>query len=144
MRDKSLLHYDDPVSKHWPEFAQNGKESVTIAQVCRHEAGLQKLPLLIPPEYLLTENIKLNKVGELFEKAPLIRLPHGMERSYHTFSQDLILNEIFRRVEPHGRTMAEYFEQELTEQFGFEGVYLRMNENELKYVYDNSFVGFRK
>lgn len=92
----------------------------------------------------MTENIKKNMVGVLFEKAPLVKLPHGLERSYHTFTQDMILNEIFRRVEPQGRTMAEYFEQEIREQFGFEGVYLRMNESELKYVYDGSFIGFRK
>lgn len=32
--------YEDPVCKHWPEFAQNGKEAITIADVLRHEAGL--------------------------------------------------------------------------------------------------------
>ena len=38
---RGLLAYDDKVAKHWPEFAQNGKEGITIADVLRHDAGLQ-------------------------------------------------------------------------------------------------------
>ena len=38
--DKGWLKYNDNVSKHWPEFAQNGKEHITIADVLRHDAGL--------------------------------------------------------------------------------------------------------
>eukprot|EP01045_Picozoa_sp_COSAG04_P009219 COSAG04_NODE_529_length_13029_cov_3.203248_9_plen_379_part_00 len=38
--DRGLLQYDDPVAEHWPEFAQNGKEHITLADVLRHDAGL--------------------------------------------------------------------------------------------------------
>ena len=29
--DQGLVTYDDKISKHWPEFAKNGKEDITIA-----------------------------------------------------------------------------------------------------------------
>ena len=37
---KGLFKYEDNISKHWPEFAQNGKENVTISDVFRHQSGL--------------------------------------------------------------------------------------------------------
>src|SRR4051794_34681199 len=38
--DRGLLDYDDLVSKHWPEFARNSKETITVRHVLCHEAGL--------------------------------------------------------------------------------------------------------
>ncbi len=38
--DQGRLRYDDPVAKHWPEFAQAGKERITVAQLLSHQAGL--------------------------------------------------------------------------------------------------------
>lgn len=37
---KGLAAYDDPVSKHWPEFAAQGKGQITIRQAMHHSAGL--------------------------------------------------------------------------------------------------------
>ncbi len=28
--DRGLLEYDAPIAKYWPEFAQNGKEKITV------------------------------------------------------------------------------------------------------------------
>ena len=41
--DRGLLSYSDKVSKHWPEFGQKGKDNITVADVMRHEAGLNVL-----------------------------------------------------------------------------------------------------
>jgi len=38
--DRGLINYEDLVSKHWPNFAQHGKEQITIEMVMRHQAGL--------------------------------------------------------------------------------------------------------
>src|SRR5262245_44933811 len=40
LADRGLLDYDDPVTKYWPDFAQAGKERVTIRQLLCHQAGL--------------------------------------------------------------------------------------------------------
>ena len=34
------LSYDDKVSDHWPEFAQNGKGDITVSQMMSHQAGI--------------------------------------------------------------------------------------------------------
>ena len=39
--DQGLIEYSDKISKHWPEFAENGKGDITIADLMRHEAGLK-------------------------------------------------------------------------------------------------------
>ena len=38
--EAGVISYDDTVASHWPEFAANGKEHVTIGQMMSHQAGL--------------------------------------------------------------------------------------------------------
>ena len=62
---QGLFDYNDKIATYWPEFGQNGKENVTIAQVFRHESGLAWFTEPIPTvENAWTENIKSNKMGE--------------------------------------------------------------------------------
>ena len=37
---RGWLDYDERVCAYWPEFAQNGKETVTVRQLLAHQAGL--------------------------------------------------------------------------------------------------------
>jgi len=37
---KGYFDYDEKVSKYWPEFAQNGKENITLRQLLSHQAPL--------------------------------------------------------------------------------------------------------
>jgi CubicO group peptidase (beta-lactamase class C family) len=38
--DRGLLDLDEPIASYWPEFAQAGKESITVRMVLSHQAGL--------------------------------------------------------------------------------------------------------
>jgi CubicO group peptidase (beta-lactamase class C family) len=38
--EQGKLKLDDPVAKHWPEFAAHGKDKVTIEQCLLHTSGL--------------------------------------------------------------------------------------------------------
>src|SRR5687768_12540799 len=49
------LDYDAPVARYWPEFAQNGKEKVTVRQLLGHEAGI----------VLLDEKLSVEKLSDL-------------------------------------------------------------------------------
>jgi CubicO group peptidase (beta-lactamase class C family) len=43
-----VLGLDDPLARHWPEFGQNGKETITIRWVRQHRSRLpygRSLPL---------------------------------------------------------------------------------------------------
>ena len=50
--DRGLIDPADPVAQHWPEFAANGKEQVTIAHLLSHSAGLPGFDEPIAPEDL--------------------------------------------------------------------------------------------
>ena len=43
---RGWLDYDVPVARYWPEFAQHGKEHITVRQLLGHEAGL--VPRAVP------------------------------------------------------------------------------------------------
>ena len=58
MREQGLVEYTEKVTKYWPEFGQNGKDKLTVANVMKHEAGLNRLKTMIGPEDLTTEAIK--------------------------------------------------------------------------------------
>jgi aarF domain-containing kinase len=44
LADKGLVEYDVPVAEYWPEFAQNGKERISVAQALSHQAGIHAMP----------------------------------------------------------------------------------------------------
>ena len=65
--DKKMLDYDQKISDIWPEYAKNGKEEGTLADLMRHELGL---PFLSETPYMqdcTLENIKNNKIGAMIE-----------------------------------------------------------------------------
>ena len=73
------MHYQDPVCQHWPEFCSSddqAKAQLTIADVLRHEAGLQVLNQKINIEDCYPENIPTNNVGKVIEAQDLV-YPHA-------------------------------------------------------------------
>ena len=108
--EKNLLNYSEKVSKYWPEFGQNDKENITLADVLRHESGLSWLDHTFAKEDFYSENIKANKIGEIIEKCAQ-KFPGKTSREYHLISRGCILNEIIRRVDPQNRTIGEIIRQ---------------------------------
>ena len=43
---RGLISYDAKVADYWPEFAQGGKDAITVRQLLSHQAGL---PVVSPP-----------------------------------------------------------------------------------------------
>ncbi len=112
---KGLLKYDAKITDYWPEFGANGKEGVTVADLMRHEAGLANFDTSLDLEDLFAENIKQNAVGRIIEQHALrYESPGGGKREYHALTRGWIVNELFRRVDPAGRTIGEYLREEVS------------------------------
>lgn len=112
---KGLLSYDARITEYWPEFGTNGKAGLTIADLMRHEAGLANFDTSLDMEDLFTENIKANAVGRVIEQhAPSYRDPGSGKREYHALTRGWIVNEVFRRVDPRGRTIGEFFREDIS------------------------------
>jgi CubicO group peptidase (beta-lactamase class C family) len=75
----------------WPEFAQNGKERVTIAQLMSHQAGLSVLtnPVAVWDYELV--------VQALAAEAP--NWPPGEGHGYHPRTFGFLMDELVRRTE---------------------------------------------
>lgn len=115
---QGLLSYDEKMTKYWPEFGANGKGELTVADLMRHEAGLAAFNVSIDPSDLLRENIKQNKIGEIIESHPQTFRECGSEREYHAVTRGWIVNELFRRVDPKGRTIGEFISEDVNEPLG--------------------------
>jgi len=113
--DKGWLSYDEKISKYWPEFGQNGKKNVTLAEVLRHEAGMAYLQRALTFEELSHDGIKANKVGKVLEEEKQHFPPEklGSDRDYHACTRGVIMNEVFRRVHPKGSTIGEFLREEV-------------------------------
>lgn len=112
LQDQGLLSYDEKITKYWPEFGQNGKENVTVADLMRHESGLAQLNTPVSLENTLRENIKKNAIGAIIETDKQ-EFPADGKREYHAITRGWIANEIFRRVDKKNRTIGEFLSQEI-------------------------------
>ena len=110
---RGLIAYDARITQYWPEFGAQGKEGVTVADLMRHEAGLANFDTPLDAEDLFTENIKKNAVGQVIEQHAPSYSPGG-KREYHAITRGWIVNELFRRVDPEGRTIGEFLRQEIS------------------------------
>jgi CubicO group peptidase (beta-lactamase class C family) len=108
--DRGLARYEDRVSQYWPEFGAAGKESITIAQLLSHQAGLTGWvePMTID-DMLSTEIASARLVGQ----APFW-LP-GTACGYHAFSTGPIATILFKRIE--GRTIRQFVADEIARPF---------------------------
>ena len=59
------MKYTEKISTYWPEFGQNGKGDITVADLMRHEAGLVFLNPPLHVEDTLTGEKSLEAQSEL-------------------------------------------------------------------------------
>ena len=112
--DKKLLSYNAKVKEYWPEFGSLGKEDLTLADVLRHEGGLNYTSHKFSEADFSRENIKAGCVSQWLEKEPAHwDSPDVSRRAYHAITRGWILNEIVRRVDPEERTIGEILYQEV-------------------------------
>jgi CubicO group peptidase (beta-lactamase class C family) len=107
LKERGKIAYDDLVSKHWPEFAQNGKETVTIRHILTHRGGFPQTPESLPP----SDWPDWSKVTHAMEQAPAIYTP-GETLAYHPINYGWVIAELVRRVD--GRSFDKFFSEELT------------------------------
>jgi CubicO group peptidase (beta-lactamase class C family) len=139
---KGLLDYKAKVVDYWPEFGAHGKSELTVADLLRHEGGMAAFDTTIDPENLLPENIKRNRVGAIVEEQTAkFRAGDRSRREYHAITRGWILNELFRRVDPAGRTIGEYLREDITAPLGADA-YIGVPEKELSRISRVKSLGF--
>jgi len=112
---RGWLDYDAPVARYWPEFAQAGKEAVTVRQLLGHEAGL----------VWLDEEISIDRLRDLDGVARVLARqkpvwPPGTRHGYHAMTVGLYMQELVRRVDPAHRTLGRFFREEIAAPLGLD------------------------
>lgn len=116
--DRGLVDYDAPVAHYWPEFAQAGKEGVTVRQVLCHEAGLHGIRGLVDhSERMLDWEYMVDALAA----APPAYAP-GTANGYHALTYGWLVGELVRRVS--GTAVDEFVQKELAAPLGLDGLHI--------------------
>jgi CubicO group peptidase (beta-lactamase class C family) len=111
--DQGRLDYGQTVASVWPEFAQAGKDEITVAQVMSHQDGLAGLVEPMDPALWLDWDAI---TGKLAAQAPL--WPPGTASGYHPMTFGFTAGEVFRRVD--GRSIGRALREDLAQPFGLD------------------------
>ncbi len=95
------LKLDQRVAELWPEFAQAGKEKITLAQLLSHQAGLCALDRRV--DVLDYDAV----IRALETQKPL--WPPGTAHGYHARTFGFLLDELVRRIA--GKTLSDYWQE---------------------------------
>lgn len=117
---RGLFDYDERISKYWPEFAQQGKDKITVRQLMAHQAGLYAFDEL-GDRSIIADPDRLAEV--LARQRPAH--PPGERQVYHGVSLGYYESELLRRVDPKHRTLGRYFQDEIATPLGLD-FYIRL------------------
>ena len=127
LAERGTLDYDDPIARHWPEFARNGKDGVLIRHALSHTAGLPKLPPGTTQDDVTDWVAMCERVADL---APL--WPPGQQLAYHSLTYGWIVGGVAERAD--GRSFATIVAEEIAAPLGLDGLYFGVPADALNRV----------
>jgi CubicO group peptidase (beta-lactamase class C family) len=120
---RGWLDYEERVCTYWPEFAQQGKERITVRQLLAHQAGL----------FAFDEPVDRSVVADLDRLAVVLARPRpawepGTRQAYHGITLGYYESELLRRIDPRHRSLGQFFQDEIATPLGLD-VYIRLPED---------------
>jgi CubicO group peptidase (beta-lactamase class C family) len=120
---RGWLDYEERVAHYWPEFAQQGKEKVTVRQLLAHQAGL----------FAIDEPVDRSVVADLDRLAIVLARQKpawepGTRQAYHAVSLGFYEGELLRRLDPQHRSLGQFFQDEIASALR-EDIYIRLPES---------------
>ena len=119
---RGWLDYEERVCAYWPEFAQQGKERITVRQLLAHQAGL----------FAFDEPVDRSVVADLDRLAVVLARQKpawepGTRQAYHAITLGFYEGELLRRIDPQHRSLGQFFQDEIASPLGLD-VYIRLPE----------------
>src|SRR3954468_5945174 len=117
---RGWLNYEERVARYWPEFAQQGKDAITVRQLLAHQAGL----------FAFDEPVDRSVVADLDRLAAVLARQKpawepGTRQGYHAITLGFYESELLRRVDPKHRSLGQFFQDEIATPLG-EDIYIRL------------------
>jgi CubicO group peptidase (beta-lactamase class C family) len=119
---RGWLDYDERIATYWPEFAQHGKDRITVRQLLAHQAGL----------FAIDEPVDRSVVADLDRLATVLARQKpawepGTRQAYHALTLGFYEGELLRRIDPRHRSLGQFFQEKIAAPLG-EDVYLLLPE----------------
>jgi CubicO group peptidase (beta-lactamase class C family) len=119
---RGWLDYEERVSTYWPEFAQRGKETITVRQLLAHQAGL----------FAIDEPVDRHIVADLDKLALVLARQRpawepGTHQAYHAITIGFYEGELLRRIDPQHRSLGQFFHDEIASPLALD-FYIRLPE----------------
>lgn len=125
-----LIDYDAPVAKYWPEFAQHGKENISVRQLMSHQAGLyQILGLMERPSDILNWDAMIDALAG----ARPLHKP-GKANGYHALNIGWLIGALIEKVS--GMSFKEFLQSRLTGPLGVDGLVIGSDNDSLPRLAD--------
>ena len=106
LADRGLLDYDAPVAMYWPEFAQGGKQSISIRQLMSHQASL-----VFIDEAEVGDVLRFDDFSEKIARQ-VPNWPPGTDQTYHSITYGFLVGTLIERID--GRSVKRFVQEELT------------------------------
>ncbi|HEB91008.1 MAG TPA: class A beta-lactamase-related serine hydrolase [Deltaproteobacteria bacterium] len=114
--DRGLLRYDDPVARYWPEFAAEGKGTISVRDLMTHRAGLSRLrPLVDHGDRILDWD-------HMVEALARTRARPTVRSAYHALTYGWLTGELIQRITR--KSLPEVIHEELVLPLGLDGMYI--------------------
>ena len=107
------LDLNAPVARYWPEFAQNGKETIPVRMLLDHQAGLPAVRQPLPQGAFYDWDLM---TSVLAAEAPF--WTPGTRHGYHGLTFGFLVGEVVRRVA--GTSLGRFFGQEVAGRLGID------------------------
>lgn len=118
LADRGEVDYDEPVATYWPEFAQAGKERVTVRQLLCHQGGLHRLHGVIDHADEMLDWDHMVAVLAAQPSDP----PAGTRSGYHALTYGWLVGEVIRRVS--GLGLGDFVQKEIAAPLQLEGLHI--------------------
>jgi CubicO group peptidase (beta-lactamase class C family) len=132
--DDRRLDLDAPVSRHWPEFAQAGKEEITARHILCHQAGLPAIREALPDGSAVRWSVI---TGALARTEPW--WTPGTAHGYHVNTFGFLVGELVRRIT--GKSIGTHLRERIAGPLGadvFIGVPAAEHHRIAEYLWPNA------
>ncbi|MEM9176488.1 MAG: serine hydrolase domain-containing protein [Myxococcota bacterium] len=114
--DRGELDYDDSIARYWPEFAANGKGTISVRDLMTHRAGLSRIRTLIDRgDRILDWEYMTDRLAAA-EARPTTH------SAYHALTYGWLTGELIQRVT--GRRLGDVIREELEKPLELDGIYI--------------------
>ena len=125
---KGFLDYDTPIVNFWPEFAQNGKENMTLRHILSHQSGLYDIRNIIAGAVEMADWQHMLKVME--QATP--RFAVGTDIAYQALTFGWLVGGVLEKA-TH-QSLTQLMQKYLVEPLQLDGAYFGVPESELNRV----------